>query len=89
MVENCHIRAADVAHSGRYIVVKVMNPAEIVNQFTHFTRANLQTMALAHNLGNYGTRPKAIVQQDLLLHQCNGSCSALFLVFKGLLKERV
>jgi hypothetical protein len=89
MLENCQLRAADVAQSGRYIVVKVMNPAEIVNQFTHFTRANLQAMALAHNLGNYGTRPKAIVQQDLLFHQCNGSCSALFLVFKGLLKERV
>jgi hypothetical protein len=51
MLENCHIRAVDMAHSGRYIVVKVMNPAEIVNQFMHFTRANLQTMASLIILG--------------------------------------
>jgi hypothetical protein len=79
-IVNSVLQMSDVAHSGRYIVVKVMNLAEIVNQFTHFTHSNLQTTALAHNLGNYGTRPKSIMQQDLLLHQCNESCSVLFLL---------
>jgi hypothetical protein len=59
MFENYQLRAADVACSGQYIVVKVMNLSEIVNQFMHFTCSNLQTMALTHNLG---TRPKSIMQ---------------------------
>ena len=85
---NARIRTVDLSPAGSYVVVRPSDLSSLISRFHFFTLSDLQSIASAHNLGQYGHRPKSAIQRDLLVHKCGTSCVDMLMVFKALYRER-